>query len=84
MMWLLNLPFDQNPIIINHQSNGDLIATLFLDGFKMNTRRTCSITRQQDHVGKSNFYAHVLFTYTTNLWDLTGFLLITIKEHRCI
>ena len=45
MMWLLKLPFDQNSIMINHKFNGDFIATSFLDGLKIDTRGTCSITR---------------------------------------
>jgi hypothetical protein len=31
MMWLLKLPFDQNPIIINHKSNCDLRAISFME-----------------------------------------------------
>jgi hypothetical protein len=44
MIWFLKLPFDQNSIIINYKSNGDLRVTSFLEGHKSDTRGTCSIT----------------------------------------
>jgi hypothetical protein len=46
-MWLLKLPFNQNSIMINHNSSPMviLIATSLLDELKRDMRGTCSITR---------------------------------------
>jgi hypothetical protein len=37
-MWLLKLSFDENPIMINHKSNGDFNNIIFFFFFDMSTQ----------------------------------------------